>query len=1166
MKPISSFSYRIILCTLLMTCLVAANPSALYAETSRNETDLPGIVYLGFPQKHWKRESTDLNLSLENSFGSAFLKQLRRQALLVAARDELGLRTRDLFLQESLPGEDGGAVEITDIETFPSADPEYVDHRQFVAELERRSREVFPGELIKLGARKVSPVKPEGEAAPGEAAIKLLHEYALIPQFDAVRRLHAEIREKGETLPRLAALVRAYSQLQLLTNYAPRDSHRVFQARAILYAQRAVARFGETPETLSLRAAAWSLNNFPRIAREEFAAADPEKSVSQAWIDFARYYAAFDFQGLDKAMEAYAENKAELPLAKLLRFLMLVDTRNGVALARPYGETILADLPDCGRLYQSMFAITTFDIPQTPDGENFIRHLDRRLPNLLRDVHGLAEPVSKANRTLREIVNPPLNLSVFEMLAPGGGSSKRNFSQEEFYQKLGDLFEAMSQADVNHDRDEPSLQALGSLLLDEEFFTVLLMTRYLSGHNGSPESIFTLSRPALKSHPLADHLGVTARDETFAAQWQEKITGTQMPYEMLSQVFDGFGKIDAAWIKANLVRAHALACRFADRENTRDMLWYHQRAAARSKTGPPLFSVERLMVLCPENPFVVSERLSHHWTFDAAEAEKLLEKFEAYPNFREAMTNLYRKNNQETDALGLMRLDFRENPRIGLATELAIHYMKHDQPDRAIETLKFFLDSPNADVALDRAWAMLRIGMILHENGRSGEARPYFNYAAGTHSAWGLINTARYMETVGEYDTAEKMIRAYDQSYRNKPLSLWWGACYRMSRENLEAATKACEEAAKKNPNDKSVNLPYIYYCLGRSTEELYAKDYSARAFLEDDGSILGVIDYCEALENGDNRWAEAALKILRDENERVNDEDLKYLARESGARTERRRSGMPVAYKVIAAMIEADRLDGEPGNLNQDEIEYLLSQNYTHAFENGRIVWLLYVFGRYYEACGKVEKAKDCYRRVLAMRMNNDLFPRCFAVKELRKFGTTDEEILRLTATEPGLPRRQVSMKMQDLLARQLFRDYTDSPSTTMLQTKPENDSKQSFADFGKPRDRSPGLYRTTEILFRGRSFMKPDTSVHWHFPKDADWRTTGTAMAGALNSDRKPPRPDGLQPLTLGENRAVPALAGYFGDKVVLVLSLDPNAAPDNLQPEADSPFVRIEMEKMK
>ena len=67
---------------------------------------------------------------------------------------------------------------------------------------------------------------------------KRLESLSMVETFAAVRRLHEAIRADGESPARLAALARAYAQLGMLTEFLWSPAHRVFKARALLYAER----------------------------------------------------------------------------------------------------------------------------------------------------------------------------------------------------------------------------------------------------------------------------------------------------------------------------------------------------------------------------------------------------------------------------------------------------------------------------------------------------------------------------------------------------------------------------------------------------------------------------------------------------------------------------------------------------------------------------------------------------------------------------------------------------------------------------------------------------------------------------------------------------------------------------------------------------------------
>ena len=99
-----------------------------------------------------------------------------------------------------------------------------------------------------------------------EATEGRLKSLGLAPQFAAVRALHAQIRSDGESPERLGALVRAYANLGSETEYQWTPSSKLFKARALLYAQRMLARDPRSPWPLWHRAYALALSGLHRDA------------------------------------------------------------------------------------------------------------------------------------------------------------------------------------------------------------------------------------------------------------------------------------------------------------------------------------------------------------------------------------------------------------------------------------------------------------------------------------------------------------------------------------------------------------------------------------------------------------------------------------------------------------------------------------------------------------------------------------------------------------------------------------------------------------------------------------------------------------------------------------------------------------------------------------
>src|SRR6202011_2878862 len=68
-----------------------------------------------------------------------------------------------------------------------------------------------------------------------------------LSQVAALRQLHAAMRERGESPALLGGLARAYATLGILIEFHWNAAHKVCKARALLYAQRLVARDPKAP-------------------------------------------------------------------------------------------------------------------------------------------------------------------------------------------------------------------------------------------------------------------------------------------------------------------------------------------------------------------------------------------------------------------------------------------------------------------------------------------------------------------------------------------------------------------------------------------------------------------------------------------------------------------------------------------------------------------------------------------------------------------------------------------------------------------------------------------------------------------------------------------------------------------------------------------------------
>ncbi|TWT89068.1 hypothetical protein Mal64_25600 [Pseudobythopirellula maris] len=291
---------------------------------------------------------------LDGSIPGKLVRELGRQAVLLAARDELGLATRD----ESLGELDATATPLNPEKTFalmprvrtywkgntrlhleqsrleaaPGTEPAptqpeeqaAIEPLQFggpslrpqsiYATLANQWEEQAHGPLVETlreaGVRGAAP-KPDPTNLPDEAAMLLVEDLSFPAQYAAVRLAHQAVAEYGASAEWLGVLARSYAHLGMLTEHHWSSQPEVFYARALLYAERA-RRYGDGKETLLLRPYVLAVCGAHANALSELKALGPLGKEAPAWAAVIEPTGRFDHEGLQQL----ADDRPELrPLA-----------------------------------------------------------------------------------------------------------------------------------------------------------------------------------------------------------------------------------------------------------------------------------------------------------------------------------------------------------------------------------------------------------------------------------------------------------------------------------------------------------------------------------------------------------------------------------------------------------------------------------------------------------------------------------------------------------------------------------------------------------------------------------------------------------------------------------------------------------------------------------
>ena len=302
----------------------------------------------------------------------------------------------------------------------------------------------------------------------------MLERMDLVAQFAAIRALHEAL--KTSRSPELeGALVRGYANLGLLTEQNWDPSHKVFKARALLYAQRMVA---QAPSSWSLfhRAYARALVGMHQDALNDLEEAgkrpDGEKGVKPAWVGLIAASCRFDTAPLEAA--GRDEHLGELAL--LLRFLALEDPATPLV-ALNAGSDALAKRPDLYRVIDGMCNI---------GGVANLHRVDRAGPGSDRRGHPPSlEGAARAAGGARLAI-PEGDVAVVKALLAAGGSAE--------------------------DAGEPSWAVLGNLIRQARFLVVWRRLQFMRENLQVPvDEFLTEALPLVEGHPFRPFLEMYGR-------------------------------------------------------------------------------------------------------------------------------------------------------------------------------------------------------------------------------------------------------------------------------------------------------------------------------------------------------------------------------------------------------------------------------------------------------------------------------------------------------------------------------------------------------------------------------------------------------------------------------------------------------------------------------
>lgn len=792
-------------------------------------------------------------------------RELFRQALLIAARDELGLTTHDEFLDgEPAPEGDVAGVQLASVvrptgnsravlrrvddegkvaETLLSRDlSRYQEGENMLLvvtpDAEALSREEFPKALNGFGL-KGGPRKVLNETPVSDTVEKLLTQLDFTEIYAALRELHASIRADGESPAKVGALARGYAQLGVLSEFHWHPAHRAFKARALLYAQRSVARAPGSPAALRTRAFVRALVGIPNAAIDDLdqaakiAAADPKAPDAPPWLEAIAAFVRADLKALEAVDAPYDR------FASLLRLLAVeFPARNELAL-RAAKEVVKID-PGCYR---------ALDVISKNCGINILHmstvagpaYLSQSLPAKLKAMKGLPEAVKLPLDRMEKV------LATAGGIPPWGeGQADVNAADPSHFltDEVAAIDALADEAKSGRDVAEPSWGVLAHLIRETNFVHVWRRLDFMQRRWSVPVGgYWTAVRPLVERHRYRPFLERRAD-----------------PGPQGQAAFAEFAKhADVADFEINqseLITEY-IAQTGAVGHSIWSVVYYHNDEIVRDLSEgawagnqkQALHNAQRLFKLDPRSTHAMARLVQLDWESARGKVDGWRKTTGDSPILLQALAMKYTELKRYDDARWALAAYIRQTPDLWAYKTLADNYKAQGDLEKWRGTLKEYLEATTDERGLDHARIQVDLAEDLMRRKKWAEARPYADAAAETWAGWAIQCAARCAEALEDWEAAETWYRRASERYPETCHDQWYEFCKRTGHGDIAAARKSInlpDDGVEFQLDQLSLEDKGYYYWLKKDlpkARECFERDFAARHTLASAFSLAFVAD-----------------------------------------------------------------------------------------------------------------------------------------------------------------------------------------------------------------------------------------------------------------------------------------------------------------------------------
>jgi len=909
------------------------------------------------------------------------IREIFRQAMLIAGRDEMGLSTRDMTLREPFPQELDDSnrpldmvtlvpltkdENILDIEVYRGTGkskevilqkymewPESeLNYTKLIELAEKLSRNDFIHALEKAGFSGKPNTRVASISLPPNTE-KNLQQMSFISQYAALREIHTLIKKRGESPELLAGLVRGYANLGKLTEFYWNAIHKVFKARALLYAERMVVADPNSPWALWHRAYARALVGFHGAALSDLDEADrhyealskaQEKTIPSlisppAWIPVIDAYCHYD----DKRLAAVAAvDKQNREIALLLQFLA-VEKSSAESLILDKGRKMLESSPACSRVINGLCYVEQIGNKHwvTTYGPAV---LTADLPVRLGEILGIPSNVKKLIKGSEGNSNPSSLLSGLENMTKENQSNCFPFDQPA-YIKIPKVAEALIESGaVGKDIAEPSWSVLGRMIQELVFTQIHQRAYFMKFQWGvSIDDFLQQSLPLIDDHPYKAVIETYSVDaegdrERYAALLKD-VKVVDVSFTMVSLINAmRDARINVVLSLDAVAKSDLIASDLESLVVFHDSWWKNSQNAART--------AHQLYTVSPHSPIAIAYLILYDWTFAQQHITEWEETHGQYPLFVLALANHYVDLGQYEKAEPYLKRRIQISPDLKPYQILASVYKKQEQMEKWREVLEGFLEQ-SGECGLDGDRIQVELADYYMDRKEWTKALPYAEAAAQSWAGWAMLCATKCYEGMGKWDQAELWIRRISERYEDSKID-WYLWCKRTGQGDIEAAREFFLqhlEKTKEHQTENDLESTGIFYLIENQPGK--ALEIFQRAFTNIKEPYVGLHIVILADQLNDIATRDATLKKIIERGKLYKDT----------------RKPLPQAFQ-IAELFEKCLSSGTQCKLDYKAVDKIIEEAPSDENTN-----LLYFVGRFLERHATADQALKYLKRATGSR-----------------------------------------------------------------------------------------------------------------------------------------------------------------------------------------------------